>query len=73
MNVLLYPPEKAEQRIRFYDANRGYVINYTVGADLVGDYVKRHATSADPETARAQRWAAFRQLLSSPRLAGSLR
>jgi hypothetical protein len=73
VNVLLYPPEKAEQRIRFYDANRGYVINYTVGADLVGDYVKRHATSADPETARAQRWTAFRQLLSSPRLAGSLR
>ncbi|MYN09875.1 hypothetical protein [Pseudoduganella aquatica] len=73
VNVLLYPPEKAEQRIRFYDANRGYVINYTVGADLVGEYVKRHATSADPETARAQRWTAFRQLLSSPRLADSLR
>jgi hypothetical protein len=73
VNVLLYPPEKAEQRVRFYDANRGYVINYTVGADLVGEYVRRHATSADPVKARAQRWDAFRQLLSSPRLADSLR
>lgn len=73
VNVLLYPPEKAAQRIRFYDANRGYVINYTVGADLVGEYVQRHATAADPDAARAQRWDAFRKLLSSPRLAGSLK
>ncbi|SFU73971.1 hypothetical protein SAMN05216552_1008137 [Pseudoduganella namucuonensis] len=73
VNVQLYPPEKAEQRVRFYEANRGYVINYTVGADLVGQYVRRHATSADPDTARAQRWEAFRKLLSSPMLAGGLR
>lgn len=73
VNVQLYPPEKAEQRVRFYEANRGYVINYTVGADLVGQYVRRHATSTDEGTARAQRWEAFRKLLSSPMLAGSLR
>jgi hypothetical protein len=72
-NVQLYPPEKAAQRISFYDANRGYVINYNLGADLVKAYVQRHATSSDPETARAQRWAAFKKLLSSPRLASGLR
>lgn len=73
VNVQLYPPEKAAQRISFYDANRSYVINYNLGADLVKAYIARHATSKDPETARAQRWAAFKQLLSSPRLASGLR
>lgn len=73
VNVQLYPPEKAGQRIQFYDANRGYVINYNLGADLVKHYVQRQVTSKDPETARTQRWAAFKQLLSSPRLASGIR
>ncbi len=73
VNVQLYPPEKAAQRVSFYDANRSYVINYTLGTDLVRAYIGRKATSKDPDTARAQRWAAFRELLSSPRLASSLR
>lgn len=73
VNVQLYPPEKAAQRVSFYDANRGYVINYNLGADLVKAWVQRQARSKDPAKARAQRWAAFRQLLSSPRLASALR
>ena len=73
VNVQLYPPEKAGQRIQFYEANRGYVINYNLGADLVKAWVMRHVTSTDPEVAKAQRWAAFKQLLSSPRLASGLR
>lgn len=73
VNVQLYPPEKAAQRVSFYDANRGYVINYNLGADLVKAWVQRQVTSKDPEKARAQRWAAFRQLLSSLRLASGLR
>ncbi len=73
VNVQLYPPEKAAQRVSFYDANRGYVINYNLGADLVKTWVQRQVTSKDPEKARAQRWAAFKQLLSSPRLASGLR
>ena len=73
VNVQLYPPEKAAQRISFYDANRGYVINYNLGADLVKAFVQRHVTSKDPVKAREQRWAAFKQLLSSPRLASGLR
>jgi hypothetical protein len=73
INVQLYPPEKAAQRVSFYDANRGYVINYNLGADLVKAWVQRQVTSKDPEQARAQRWAAFKQLLSSPRLASGLR
>ena len=73
VNVQLYPPEKAGQRVSFYDANRSYVINYNLGADLVKAWVQRQVTSKDPVKARAQRWAAFKQLLSSPRLASGLR
>lgn len=73
VNVQLYPPEKAAQRVSFYDANRSYVINYTLGTDLVRAYVQRKATSKDPHTARAQRRAAFKELLSSPRVASGLR
>jgi len=73
VNVGLYPPEKSAQRVSFYDANRGYVINYNLGQDLVKAFVERHATATDPAAARAQRWDAFKQLLSSPRLASGLR
>lgn len=73
VNVQLYPPEKAAQRVSFYDANRSYVINYTLGTDLVRKYIQGKATSKDPETARAQRWAAFKDLLSTPRVASGLR
>lgn len=73
INVQLYPPEKANQRVSFYDGLRGYVINYNLGKDLVAKYVERHVTSRNPATARAQKWAAFKQLLSSPRLASGIR
>ncbi|GGZ02755.1 hypothetical protein ACFFTM_21100 [Pseudoduganella plicata] len=73
VNVALYPPEKAGQRVQFYDGLRGYVINYNLGKDLVKAWVERRVTATDPAQARAQRWAAFRELLSSPRLASGLR
>jgi hypothetical protein len=73
INVQLYPPEKAAQRVSFYDANRGYVINYNLGADLVKKWVQRQVTSKDPVKARAERWAAFKKLLSTPQVASGLR
>ena len=73
VNVQLYPQEKAAQRVSFYDGLRGYVINYNLGKDLVAKYVERHVTSKDPAMAKAQKWAAFKQLLSSPRLASGIR
>lgn len=73
VNVALYPPEKSGQRVQFYDGVRGYVINYNLGKDLVKAWVERHVTATDPAQARAQRWAAFKELLSSPRLASGLR
>ena len=60
-------PEKAEQRIKFYDAYRSYVINYNVGKDLVKNYVESRAKTPD------ERWRVFEELVSSPRLPGDLK
>ena len=74
INVELYPREKAPQRTTFFDAYRSYVINYTVGKDLVKDYVEASSRDASSEAERERlRWRAFEQLLSTPRLPGDLR
>ncbi len=36
----LFTPEKAEQSVRFIEANRSYVINYNLGKDLVAKHVE---------------------------------
>lgn len=61
VNVRLYPAEKAAQRLQFYDAMGAYVINYNLGQDMAGEWVERQGAT------RAQHWAAFRELMSSPR------
>jgi hypothetical protein len=63
----LMEPARAEQRVRFFDKYRSYVINYNLGEDLVRRYVE--ARAADP----AARWRTFAALLSSPRLPSGLR
>jgi hypothetical protein len=63
-------PAQAEQRVRFFDQYRSYVINYNLGRDLVRAYIERQGgTEDDP----ARRWEVFADLLSSPRLPSSLR
>jgi len=64
----LYPRKRAEQRVRFIDKYRSYVINYNLGKDLVREYVERKA-GEDPDS----RWRIFGELLSSPRLPSGLR
>ena len=61
-------PERAEQRTRFFDQYRSYVINYNLGKDLVAAYVEAQSLGR-PE----RRWAAFAGLLASPRLPSGLR
>jgi len=73
IEVRLYPAEKAAQRLQFYDALRGYVINYNLGQDMARDYILRQATAPEPARAKAQRWAAFRDLMASPRPPSALR
>jgi hypothetical protein len=64
----LMEPARAAQRVRFFDKYRSYVINYTLGEDLVRDYVESRA-NGDAE----RRWRVFAELLSSPRLPSRLR
>lgn len=64
----LMSPPRAEQRTRFIDQYRSYVINYNLGKDLVKTYVE---ALADGSTDR--RWRAFADLISSPRLPSGLR
>lgn len=54
--------DRAEQRVRFFEKYRSYVINYNLGKDLVKRYIEK---SAD-------RWHEFVKLLSSPRLPSGL-
>jgi hypothetical protein len=61
-------PERAEQRTRFFDQYRSYVINYNLGKDLVAAYIDTRS-GGRPE----RRWEAFAGLLASPRLPSGLR
>jgi hypothetical protein len=63
----LYTRPRAEQRVRFIDQYRSYVINYNLGKDMVKRYIEgKSGGDADA------RWRAFAGLLSSPRLPSSL-
>jgi hypothetical protein len=63
----LMTPKAAEQRVRFFDKYRAYVINYNVGELMAREWVTRRAGD-DPR----KRWAAFVDLISSPRLPAAL-
>jgi hypothetical protein len=62
----LSSPERARQRVRFFDTYRSYVINYNLGKDMVKDYIERDTSSS------AERWEKFEQMLSSPMLPADL-
>jgi hypothetical protein len=65
----LMSPERAQQRTRFFDQYRSYVINYNLGLDLVRQYIERRGgTEKNP----AKRWEEFMRLLASPRLPSGL-
>jgi hypothetical protein len=65
----LYSRPRAEQRVRFIDQYRSYVINYNLGKDLVAAHVE--AGGGTPEHP-AKRWQEFERLISSPRLPSGL-
>lgn len=54
---------KAEQRVRFIEANRAYVITYNHGQDLIRTYLAK----------QPDQWKAFEALLSSLRLPSTLK
>lgn len=66
----LASPERAEQRLAFFDANRSYVINYNLGQDLVKHHIESQGGTPDqPE----RRWELFKELLSEPWVPSELR
>ena len=70
INYALMSPERAQQRTRFFDQYRSYVINYNLGQDMVKRYIEsRTGTPNDVE----KRWEAFKHLISSPRLPSGLK
>ncbi|MFK8053885.1 MAG: hypothetical protein AB8F65_13035 [Woeseiaceae bacterium] len=62
----LSEPERAAQRVRFFDTYRSYVINYNLGKDLVAAHVERGDADQD------LRWARFVEMLSTPTSASDL-
>jgi hypothetical protein len=64
----LMSPPRAEQRVRFFDQYRSYVINYNLGKDLVKAHIESRAGRSGDT-----RWQVFTELISSPRLPSGLR
>ena len=54
--------------IEFIEQHRSYVINYTVGRQLVKDYINRHGGATEP----ARRWQLFQTLLTTPQTPAAL-
>jgi hypothetical protein len=65
----LMPRDRAQQRVRFIDQYRSYVINYNLGKDLVKRHIESRGGTPDHP---AKRWEEFAALLSSPRLPSGL-
>jgi hypothetical protein len=66
----MMPRARAEQRVKFFDQYRSYVINYNLGKDLVRAFIERR-TKGDGSPRK--RWTEFAALLSSPRLPSGLK
>ena len=64
----LYTRPRAEQRLRFIEQYRSYVINYNLGKDMVKAYIEKRSGGD-----ASRRWDEFETLLSSPRLPSDLR
>jgi len=69
MRYSLTARDRSEQRMRFIERYRSYVINYNLGQDLVKEYVEKHGGTADHPD---RRWRVFTDLISSPRLPSGL-
>ncbi|HEX9281302.1 MAG TPA: hypothetical protein VF878_02375 [Candidatus Udaeobacter sp.] len=63
----LMEPARAQQRVKFIQRYRSYVINYNLGEDMVRHYIEKRS-GTDPE----KRWSEFGKLLASPRLPSGL-
>ena len=59
----LMTPERATQRVSFFEKYRSYVINYNLGLDMVKNHIElQGGTAGNPE----KRWELFYDLISRP-------
>jgi hypothetical protein len=65
----LVTPGPADNLISFIEQYRSYVVNYTVGRQLVAEYVEKHS---GPDASPARRWQALRTLLTTPQTPSGL-
>ena len=65
----LFSTERAQQRLKFIEKYRSYVINYNLGQDLVFTHVEAVSGGGSHSD---QRWEVFRGLISSPRIPSQL-
>ena len=66
----MYTKPRAEQRLKFIEQYRSYVINYNLGKDLVRAYVEK---KMGRDKTPIRRWREFLTLLASPRLPSGLK
>ena len=70
VDYALMSHDRAQQRTRFFDQYRSYVINYNLGQDLVKEHIESNGGTPDNPD---RRWAELTKLISSPRLPSGLR
>ena len=70
MRYAMSTRSRAEQSVRFGEHYRSYVVNYTVGKQMVRAWL---AANGGDEAHAEKRWALYQQLLASPKLPGDLR
>jgi hypothetical protein len=63
----LMEPARAQQRMKFVEKYRSYVITYNHGLRLVGDWVEAQARGD-----AGRRWTVFTELISTPQFASGL-
>ena len=66
----MMPRARADQRVKFFDQYRSYVINYNLGKDLVKAFIERRTRN---DSSPRRKWTEFAALLSSPRLPSGLK
>ena len=65
----LMSSERAEQRIRFIEKYRSYVINYNLGEEIVKNYINKNGGTIDHP---GKRWELFKYLLTKPQTPSGL-
>jgi len=59
----LVKPERAEKNLDFLKQYRSYIVNYTLGEDIVRNYINKNAGATGSPL---KRWALFKKIISTP-------